>query len=61
MRGKGPKLDSESVVGEKYGDCDSIQDKGMFFKRVILSYALLSYPMLCYGMGFMICYEISMI
>ena len=33
----------------------------MFFKRVILWYGMLCYPMLGYGMESMVCYEISML
>ena len=46
---------------KKYDEHDCVQDKQMFFKRVILWYGMLCYPMLGYGMESMVCYEISML
>ena len=49
---------------KKYYEHDSVQDKQMFLKRVILYmvwYGMVCYPMLWYGMESMVCYEISMV
>ena len=37
------------VLLQKYDEHDSVQDKQMFLKRVILWYAMLSYAMVWYG------------
>ena len=51
----------QKVLLKKYNEHDSVQDKLMFFKRTILWYAMLYYPMLWYYMESMVCYEIYML
>ena len=49
MREKGQNK-IQIVLLKKYDEHDSVQDKQMFLKRVILWYAMLCYAILCYGM-----------
>ena len=48
MREKG-RNKIQKVLLLKYDKQDSVQDKQMFFKRVILWYGMLSYAMVWYG------------
>ena len=45
MREKGPKY-----FLQKYDELDSVQDKQMFLKRVIVWYGMICYAMLSYAM-----------
>ena len=60
MREKG-RNKIQKVLLLKYDEQDSVQDKQMFFKRVILWYGMVCFPMLWYGMESMEYYEISML
>ena len=48
MRKKGRNKIQIALL-KKYDEHDSVQDKQMFLKRVILWYAMLSYAMVWYG------------
>ena len=72
MREKG-RNKIQIVLLKKYDELDSVQDKQLFLKRVILWYGMLCYVMLYYAMVWygmesmvcseilMLCYEISML
>ena len=56
MRGKG-RNKIQKVLSLKYDEQDSVQDKQMFFKRVILWYGMVCYAILvCYGMVWKVWY-----
>lgn len=46
---------------EIYVELDSLQDELMFLKRVIQWHTMLRYPMIWYGMEYIVCYGIYML
>ena len=50
MRGKGRNKIQKVLMLKKYYEHDSVQDKQIFLKRVILWYGLVCYAMLSYGL-----------